>query len=338
MISLAVQLNASDIHIVPTKSKTTINYRVDNRLIPVQQVSNPQAEKLIAHFKFRAKMDIGEKRRPQNGSLNIDIKNQNVNLRLSTLPTPIHESLAIRVLPQSQVLSLKKLPLYPTQIDQLRNIFNKNQGLVIISGATGSGKSTTIYASLYECIIKGKRVVTLEDPIEKKLDGAIQVEINERIGLTYEEGLKSILRHDPDIIMIGEIRDVETAKVAVRAAMTGHLVISTIHANDAYGSIIRFKEFGISTMDICDTLVGAISQKLVEVKCPFCGSNCHPYCRMFRKNRRLAVFEILIGETLFELVKQDNKKKYVSYINQLLLKAVALGYVDSCEAKRWGDY
>lgn len=327
LLHYAIQVKASDVHLYPIETKTTIFFRIDGVLCKIDELSSIQAEKLITHFKFRSKMDIGERRRPQNGSIIIKAKTEIVNLRLSTLPTPYNESLAIRILPQTRLLSLHQLTLFPPQKDELISLCHLGEGLILISGPTGSGKTTTIYALLQECIYIGKRVITLEDPIEKSVNGAIQVEVQEKLGLGFSEALKATLRHDPDVIMIGEIRDVETAKIAVRAAMTGHLVISTVHAKDACGSISRLLEFGISKEDLAETLLAAVSQKLVDILCPYCGVNCKLYCRKFRKTRRLAIYEIVKGHFLNNVLNGKKSTHRELQYKKLLRKAIALGYI-----------
>ncbi|MCD8502249.1 MAG: GspE/PulE family protein [Bacillaceae bacterium] len=335
LLRYAIQIKASDVHIYPIETNTAIYFRIDGKLWKFDEINNSQAEKLITHFKFRSKMDIGERRRPQNGSIIITTKSYTVSLRLSTLPSSTNESLAIRILPQNKLISLNELALYPAQIDQIKSLCHLNEGLILLSGPTGSGKSTTIYAFLQECIRIGKRVITLEDPIEKKVEGTIQVEIQEKIGLTFSEALKSTLRHDPDVIMLGEIRDIETAKIVVRAAMTGHLVISTVHAKDTYGSINRLLEFGISRTDLNETLMAAVSQRLIEVLCPYCGKDCPRYCRMFREIRRLAIFEIVKRQQLDYLLNKEKVINRSTHYQKLVKKAVALGYVDSSDLRRF---
>jgi competence protein ComGA len=335
LISKAVDNMASDIHIIPAPSFSLIQLRIAHQLVTYEKIKNCEAEKLISHFKFRAKMDIGERRRPQNGSLNVVINHQQVNLRISTLPTTPHESLAIRILPQNEVKTLTQLSLYSEQTIQLKSLMKKAHGLLLISGPTGSGKTTTIYSLLFDDCLSGRRIITIEDPIEKRTDAFIQVEINEKAGLTYAEVLKATLRHDPDVIMIGEVRDEKTAQIAIRAAMTGHLVISTIHATNAEGCISRLREFGVAEIDIRETVIGLVSQRLVRLKCPTCGDHCSSFCRMHRHNKRLAIYEILADRCLDEVLHQ--KKKNVNYkkLSHLINKSIALGYVSELEYERW---
>jgi competence protein ComGA len=335
IISRAVQEKASDVHIVPSHEVSLVQLRIGTHLLPLEKIRNSDAEKLISHFKFRSKMDIGERRRPQNGSLTLIVRDKQINLRISTLPTFPHESLAIRVLPQNEVATLDELSLYKSQTAQLRTLMKKAHGLLLISGPTGSGKTTTIYSLLYDQYSKDRRIITIEDPIEKKTDAFIQVEINEKAGLTYGEALKATLRHDPDIIMIGEIRDPETAKIAIRAAMTGHLVLSTIHSNDTKGCISRLREFGCAEIDIKETLIGLVSQRLVGLSCPYCGDQCTIHCLVKQEKRRLAVYEILAGSPLNAVLSNSNMKVNYPKLGQLINKGIALGFVREAEYERW---
>ncbi|OIJ14493.1 hypothetical protein BKP37_08155 [Anaerobacillus alkalilacustris] len=336
IILRAIQINASDIHIIPGKNYSHVQMRVDHRLLDVERIKTTEAEKLISHYKFRSKMDIGEKRRPQNGSLCMSINQQQTNLRISTLPTFPHESLAIRILPQNKIeIPLENLALFKSQTNKIRALLKKAHGLLLFSGPTGSGKTTTIYSLLNDSLIKNKRIISIEDPIEKRIDGLIQVEINEKAGLNYQEVLKATLRHDPDIIVISEIRDTQTAKMAVRAAMTGHLVISTIHANNCIGCISRLREFGIAEYDIKETVIGLVSQRLLELKCPICVGNCSLLCQINRKKRRLAVYEILAGKLLEEIFCDSSKRFAYESLEKVINKGIALGYVYETEFDRW---
>lgn len=334
LILQAVLVKASDIHIIPAKDYSQIKFRIDHQIVVIEKIFTRDAEKLISHFKFRSKMDIGERRRPQNGALDIVIKNKQINLRFSTLPTIPHESLSIRILPQDEVLTLKQLSLFSKHTDVLRSLMKKANGLLLISGPTGSGKTTTIYSLLFNSTTRNNRIISIEDPVEKRTDAFIQVEINEKAGLTYEEALKAALRHDPDIIMIGEIRDEKTAKIAIRAAMTGHLVVSTLHAKNTVSCISRLKEFGISEQDIRETVIGLVSQRLLELICPYCGEDCSMSCRAHRETRRLAVYEIMAGNALED---QFNGEETVFYetLQQGIAKSVALGFVSKGEYERW---
>ncbi|WNF37790.1 competence type IV pilus ATPase ComGA [Bacillaceae bacterium IKA-2] len=334
LILKAVLFKASDIHIFPAKHYSQIKFRIDHQIVVIEKICNRDAEKLISHFKFRSKMDIGERRRPQNGALDIAIENRQINLRFSTLPTIPHESLSIRILPQDEVFTLNQLALFNKHTEILKSLMEKAHGLLLISGPTGSGKTTTIYSLLFNSLTRNKRIISIEDPVEKRTDAFIQIEINEKAGLTYEEALKAALRHDPDIIMIGEIRDEKTAKIVVRAAMTGHLVVSTLHAKNTLSCISRLKEFGISEHDIRETVIGLVSQRLLQLQCPYCGDECSVVCRVYRETRRLAVYEIMAGKAL-EAQFDGEETVFYETLEQGIAKSVALGFVSKGEYERW---
>ncbi|HET7579764.1 MAG TPA: competence type IV pilus ATPase ComGA [Bacillales bacterium] len=334
LLKEALGSGASDIHLIPRRNDALVRLRIDQELTDTDTLSNRFSEKLISHFKFLAGMDIGEKRRPQNGALDMKIRHQSINLRLSTLPTPFGESLVLRILPQEQSYSLSELSLFPQTTRQLLTLMNPLNGFILITGPTGSGKTTLLYTLLNEAVERfNRQVITFEDPIEKKSDQFVQMQVNEKADITYAQGFKSILRHDPDVIMIGEIRDAETAHLAVRAAMTGHLVLSTLHTSDSVGCVYRLLEFGIPLSYLEQTLTSVIAQRLVSLVCPYCGEVCRPECRMRRKTRRLGLFEILSGHplenflsSLRETPEQPIQPK-IQTIEDLLKRGVASGYL-----------
>ena len=212
-------------------------------------------------------MDIGEKRRPQNGAITITLEDKVVGLRLSTLPTAYLESLVIRLIPQYNILPLEQLSLFPNTAHRLISLLKHSHGMIIFTGPTGSGKTTTLYSLLHHTQeLLNRNVITLEDPIENQSEKMLQVQINEKAGITYAVGLKAALRHDPDVIMVGEIRDAETAKIAIRASLTGHLILTTMHSRDAEGAIFRLLEFGVSWLEIQQSVIAVTAQRLVELK------------------------------------------------------------------------
>ncbi|GAE91220.1 late competence protein [Gracilibacillus boraciitolerans JCM 21714] len=246
ILQAAIKDYASDIHFIPHERNILVYFRCNGTRIFHTSLTIPQYSIIISYYKFAGKMDIGENRLPQQGSINYQFQNQMYSLRLSTLPANHLESLAIRILPQHQVHSLHQLFLFPNQLTTIKNWLNYKTGLILLTGATGTGKTTTLYAIIKAFMADNKfQTITLEDPIEKPLENVLQVQINEKAGMTYDVGLKAALRHDPDIIMVGEIRDQATAKFAFRASNTGHLVLSTLHANNAKGTIHRLLEMGI---------------------------------------------------------------------------------------------
>ncbi|WP_096434681.1 competence type IV pilus ATPase ComGA [Alteribacter populi] len=328
----AAQNRASDIHILPQRSKGVIRYRIDGELVDAKVTSTAMLQKLIAHLKFLSGMDIGERRRPQNSSLEIMIQNQPYALRLSTFPMTYSETLVIRLLHQGKIPSIFELALFKSQARKMVQLSYASYGLILICGPTGSGKTTTLYSLMNESLQTEKRnIISLEDPVEQQHDEFLQMEVNEKAGVTYANGLKNVLRHDPDVIMIGEIRDEETAQMAVRAAMTGHLVLSTLHSSTPTMAIRRLAEFGLSSSDIQETLLAVSSQSLLKLACPLCGKECNYLC--YRQRRRAAIFDILTGPALTTYMTE--KKSPNSMQSQLMKKAFALGYLSDCEKERW---
>jgi len=339
MIEEACSLRASDIHIIPKEYETLVQFRIDDDLLEKHYMKKELSERMISHLKFLASMDIGEKRRPQNGSLTFATPNVKVNLRLSTLPTIHEESLVIRILPQEKIPHIDHLSLFPTTTKRLLSILNHSHGLMIFTGPTGSGKTTTLYSLIhYAKQHFNRNIITLEDPVETKSEEVMQVQVNEKAGITYAAGLKAILRHDPDIIMVGEIRDHETAQIAIRASMTGHLVLSTMHTRDAKGAIYRLLEFDVSLSEIEQTLVAVTAQRLVQLKCPFCEDACSPYCKKLRRKRRLSVYELLYGKNLTSVMKEA-KGEVAEYsyptLKDVIKKGIALGYLYPNSYDRW---
>ncbi|WP_044894418.1 competence type IV pilus ATPase ComGA [Bacillus alveayuensis] len=339
LIEEANSVNATDIHIVPRERDSIIQFRIDEELFEKQVIPKYFSERLISHLKFLASMDIGERRRPQNGALTIKTNSYNVHLRLSTLPTVFDESLVIRILPQKTIQPLSKLSLFRQSTKKILSFLNHSHGLMIFTGPTGSGKTTTLYSLLQYAKKHFKRnIITLEDPVETKSDDVLQVQVNEKAGMTYVAGLKAILRHDPDIIMVGEIRDAETAKIAIRAAFTGHLVLTTMHTKDTKGAIYRLLEFGVTLSEIEQTLIALVAQRLVDIACPFCQEGCSPYCKTLKKTRRLCIYELLYGRNLSAAI-QEAKGEEVCFdykkLKDLIKKGIALGYLYPKTYERW---
>jgi len=329
----AVQRRASDLHLVPRRHDAAIRLRLDGMLIDVGTLPKETAERVIVHFKFLAGMDIGERRRPQSGAMEVNESGETVYLRLSTLPTLYDESLVIRLLPQRFSLPLRELSLFSHSTARLFSFMQQPQGLVLLTGPTGSGKTTTLYTLLDVCQAERQRnIITLEDPIEKRNDRFLQVQINEKAGITYAASLKAALRHDPDVLMVGEIRDHDTAAIAVRSALTGHLVVSTMHAADAVGAVYRLHEFGVPPGDLAETLLAVSAQRLVELCCPLCGDDCHPACSRLQRRRRAAVHELLYGPALLDAIRSlsggDGRRlrRHMTLVC-LIRKGIALGYL-----------
>ncbi|WP_251551367.1 competence type IV pilus ATPase ComGA [Neobacillus muris] len=338
IISDAARNQATDIHIIPRKNDTLIQFRLTNRLIPRLTLPKDECDRLISHFKFKANMDIGERRRPQSGAIFCEVNGELMGLRLSTLPSNNRESLVLRLLPQQNQIPFHQLSLFPSMTRKLLALLKHAHGLIIFTGPTGSGKTTTLYSLINETAhLFQRNVITLEDPIEKNYDSVLQVQVNEKAGVTYAAGLKAILRHDPDIIMVGEIRDAETARIAVRAALTGHLVLSTMHTRDAKGAVFRLHEFGVNWLEVEQTLIAVTAQRLVELTCPFCEGECSPYCYSYGRWKRASVFELLSGRNLSAVMKSaKGEKTETRYrtLKDMVKKGIVLGYIQESEYNR----
>ncbi len=272
LIQSAYLENASDIHIEPELLNTRIRYRVDGILSEKTTLKKEIHDLVITRIKIIAGMNIAEKRNPQDGSFRMVIDGNNLDLRVSSIPTPIGEKIVLRLLGADRNITYKldKIGLSPEIEKILRDIAQIPNGIILLTGPTGSGKTTTLYAMLNEMATEERSVVTVEDPVEKNFEGITQVQINNKAGLTFAAGLRSILRQDPDIIMLGEIRDSETASIAIRAAITGHIVLSTLHTNDALSTISRLKDMGVESYMVASSIKVVIAQRLVRRLCNDC--------------------------------------------------------------------
>lgn len=269
----AYKKRATDIHIEPYRHKVRVRYRIDGVLADAHI---PSAVKeflpsIISRIKLMASLSIVEKRLPQDGSAVVKTREQDLDLRVSTIPTTRGESMVIRILPTNvTLLSLEKLGLDQANLRLFRELIARPHGIILVTGPTGSGKTTTLYACLNELNSPDRKIITLEDPLEYELEGITQIQVNPKINLDFSAGLRSILRHDPDIIMVGEIRDVETAEIAIRTALTGHLVFSTLHTNDAASGVTRLLEMGLEPFLVSSSIQAFIAQRLVRIICPHC--------------------------------------------------------------------
>ncbi|OPJ61521.1 GspE/PulE family protein [Clostridium oryzae] len=271
LIKNAVEARASDIHIEPFEKIIRIRYRIDGELQEVSKLSSDSLASLVTRIKILANLNIAEKRLPQDGRILIKQEKGDVDLRVSILPTVFGEKVVIRILSRDNYsIGMDMLGMNEYERNQFNNIIKSPHGIILVTGPTGSGKSTTLYSVLNELNTVDKNIVTVEDPVEYTLKGINQVNVNAKAGLTFASGLRSILRQDPDIVMIGEIRDVETAEIAIRAAITGHLVLSTLHTNDAPSTIMRLVDMGIQSYLVATSLSGVIAQRLVRKICPKC--------------------------------------------------------------------
>ncbi|MBU3182048.1 GspE/PulE family protein [Clostridium psychrophilum] len=274
-ISDAIKLKASDIHIEPFENHIKIRFRIDGTLKEISRYKKDIFSAFITRIKILAELNIAEKRIPQDGRILTIVDDKKVDLRVSTLPTIHGEKIVIRVLDRENFLVGKeKLGMNEDDLDKVQRILKNPYGIILVTGPTGSGKSTTLYTLLSELNDDTKNIITVEDPVEYVVDGINQVNVNVKAGLTFASGLRSILRQDPDVVMIGEIRDNETAEIATRASITGHIVLSTIHTNDAPSAIIRLIDMGIQPYLVASAVTAIISQRLVRKICPMC---CETY-------------------------------------------------------------
>jgi general secretion pathway protein E len=271
IITSAVELRASDIHIEPTADTVLVRYRIDGALRKAQALAPGLRAAVTSRVKIMAKLDIAERRLPQDGRIKIGIRGVDVDFRVSTIPTSFGESVVMRILDRTRVeLDFGKLGFDAAQIAALSELIKAPNGIVLVTGPTGSGKTTTLYTALGALNDVESKLFTVEDPIEYQLAGINQVQVQPAIGLDFPHALRSILRQDPDIIMIGEIRDLETARIAVQASLTGHLVLSTLHTNGAAASITRLIDMGIESYLLASTVNGIVAQRLVRKLCPHC--------------------------------------------------------------------
>lgn len=273
LIQEAKSMGSSDIHIEPYEKNARIRYRIDGKLVEKFQIQRKDYPSLVNKIKIFAQLDIAEKRLPQDGRILFQNKDEKQELRVSTIPTIYGEKLVLRLLGNStDHLQLEKMGLNPKQLKAYKRSIEKSTGIVLISGPTGSGKTTTLYSTLKHLNSPQTNIMTVEDPIEYTLEGVNQVQLKEQINLTFGVALKSFLRQDPDIIMLGEIRDSETAQMAIRAALTGHLVLSTIHTNSAWGTINRLVDMGVPSFLVANTLNISVAQRLIRLLCKHCKS------------------------------------------------------------------
>jgi type IV pilus assembly protein PilB len=271
IIEQAIRQNASDIHIEPGSDDIRVRLRVDGDLHEIMKLPKTSFSALITRVKIIGRMNIAERRIPQDGRVETKINNKEIDMRISTLPTIYGEKIVIRILDKSSFnFSKEGLGLSEHNLKIFDDILRQPYGMLLVTGPTGSGKTTTLYTVLRELNQIEKNIITVEDPVEYKLSGINQVQVNVKSGLTFASGLRSILRQDPDIIMVGEIRDNETAEIAVRAAITGHLVLSTLHTNDSPSTIARLIDMGIEPYIVSSAVIGVVSQRLVKLLCPIC--------------------------------------------------------------------
>ncbi len=273
----AVKERASDVHIEPFETELAVRYRIDGVLYDIMKLPKKAQASISSRIKIMGKLDIAERRVPQDGRIKIKIAGKDIDIRLSTLPTSHGERIVMRLLDKSNVLlDLTDIGFSKRQLALIDKIIRKPNGIFLVTGPTGSGKTTTLYGALSKINTSEKNIITVEDPVEYQLTGIGQIQVNPKVDLTFASGLRSILRQDPDVIMVGEIRDLETAEIAIQASLTGHLVLSTIHTNDAASSITRLVDMGVEPFLVSSSLVAILAQRLVRVLCKECRSVVKP--------------------------------------------------------------
>ena len=273
----ASSVSASDIHFEPYEDETIVRIRMDGVLHDYTKIPNSLYQEVVSRIKVMAKLNVAEKRVPQDGKIRVRIGSKDYDIRVSTVPTLHGERVVLRLLEKTgSLLTLDELGLSKEDVEKVKRLAQRPYGIVLVTGPTGAGKSTTLYAMLLHVKNPKKNIITIEDPVEYQVKGISQIQVNPKVGLTFAAGLRSILRQDPDIIMVGEIRDPETAEVAVQAALTGHLVLSTLHTNDAPSAVTRLKDMGIEPFLIASSLEGVIAQRLVRKVCEHCREPYEP--------------------------------------------------------------
>ena len=272
MLADGISSRASDVHVEPVEGGVVVRYRIDGVLRQVMKIPRSAGVPLISRIKIMSGLDIADRRRPQDGRARVSVNGSPVDLRISTLPATHGEKVVIRVLNQrATVLSLDSLGMSEDEREQIGKLLSNKEGIILVTGPTGSGKTTTLYSALRMVQSEGVNIVTVEDPVEFRLgENIVQVQVNEKAGLTFATALRSILRQDPDVVLVGEIRDHETAQIAVQASLTGHLVLSTLHTNDAPNAVTRLVDMGMETYKIATALRGVIAQRLMRRLCPIC--------------------------------------------------------------------
>ncbi len=318
----AVKEKASDIHIEPYEKDMVIRFRIDGVLYDIFKPPKKLQYAITSRIKVMGNLNIAEKRLPQDGRIPLKLAGKDIDIRLNTVPTAHGERLVMRLQDRSNViLSLEQLGFPDNMLENAYELFKKTHGIILVTGPTGSGKSTTLYAGLMKINSIERNIITVEDPVEQRVHGVGQIQVNSKIGLTFANGLRAILRQDPDVIMIGEIRDLETAEIAINASLTGHLVLSTIHTNDSAGAFPRLMDMGCEPFLIASSIMGVFAQRLIRILCPECKQ---PYVPT---DEELATIEITPreakGATIYKAVgcNQCNQKGYIgrSVIAELLL-------------------
>lgn len=308
LIEKAVELKASDMHLEPAEHNLKVRYRVDGLLQNGITIHKSMVPSLIARVKVMVSLDIGESRLPQDGKTHLNILDKDIDLRVSTIPTIFGEKVVLRLLDRGNLsISIEQLGMGSEDLAVFTKAISKPQGLILVTGPTGSGKTTTLYCALNKINSQEKNIITIEDPVEYQLQGINQIQVNYKTGLTFAKGLRSILRQDPDVIMVGEIRDSETAKIAIQAAMTGHLVFSTMHTNSSVAAVERLIDMGAEPYLVATSLTGVISQRLLRLSCPKCKE-----CGFKGYRGRTGIYEIFcIDDEVREMIIKRADRKQI---------------------------
>lgn len=312
LIAEAVDMQASDIHIEPFEDELRVRFRIDGILYPRPSPPRRLAAAIASRIKIMAELDIAEKRLPQDGSIRTMVAGKEIDIRVSTGPSISGESLVLRILNrESLFFGLDDLGFFPDTLEKFESLIKSPHGIILVTGPTGSGKTTTLYAALNRLNSPQVKIITIEDPVEYQLKGIIQLPVNVRAGFTFATGLRSILRHDPDIIMVGEIRDKETLQIAIQAALTGHLVFATLHTNDAPSALTRLLDMGAEEFLVASTLRGVLAQRLIRRICPSCRGEGCPGCSDIGYRGRIGIYELLrVDQRIEELIlKRSSSSK-----------------------------
>ncbi len=271
IITRAIEMRASDIHFEPFENQFRVRYRVDGVLHDVESPPNRLQAAIVSRVKIMAKLNIAERRLPQDGRIMLRVKGKEIDFRVSSVPTIYGESIVLRILDKSSiVLDIEKLGFPEDTLNGFNRLIKRPHGIILVTGPTGSGKTTTLYCALEKINSPDKKIITVEDPVEYQLGGVNQIQVKPSIGLTFANALRSIVRQDPDVILIGEVRDAETAEIAIHSALTGHLVLSTLHTNDAPSAITRLIDMGMEDYLLSSTIIGILAQRLIRIACPHC--------------------------------------------------------------------
>ncbi|MFT9849366.1 GspE/PulE family protein [Aneurinibacillus sp. REN35] len=355
LIQKGIQCGASDIHLEPTADRVVIRFRLDGYLQEVEEKEESFGPPIVSRIKLMSGMDIGERRLPQDGGFafqtKTDGKESPIDVRVATLPTIYGEKVVLRLLPhETKYQSLSSLGMNGENVFRIRTMLSKAQGMILIAGPTGSGKTTTMYTMLHELQRHGRNIVSLEQPVEYRIPGINQVQIHPRAGLSFHEGLRAVLRQDPDVILVGEIRDKLTAEVAVRAALTGHLLISTIHTLDAVSTILRLLDMEIEPYLVSSALTGIVAQRLIRERCPQCyeQSPACTSCHGTGFRGRVGIYEVLhVEEDLHpyilnrcsaSVIRQYLHKNGFSFLSALLEQKIAEGVAEPSEREQYTVY